>query len=134
MRALSSSFCIRCRAIVRVCSGVSACLVSGTSLPWMRARNTSPALMCRSDAPRSTAALMIFSMKSISCVLVDEVAERLAGVEAMPVVQEQLQRPRPEPTRRDRRDVRHHERRTEMPQSAFRPQRFLLEDVEYGAA
>ena len=43
----------------------------------MRARNTSPALMCRSDAPRSTAALMIRSMSSVSCVLVDEVAERL---------------------------------------------------------
>ena len=91
MRALSSSFGIRCSAIVRVCSGVSACFVSGTSLPWIRARNTSPALMCRSDAPRSTAALMIFSMKSVSCVLVDEVAQRLAGVVAMPVVEEQLE-------------------------------------------
>ena len=48
--------------MARVCSGVSRCLVSGTSSPLMRARKTSPALMCRSDAPRSTAALMIFSM------------------------------------------------------------------------
>src|SRR6478752_5602460 len=125
---------MRCSAICFVCSGVRACFVSATSSPWTRARKTSPALMCRSDAPRSTAALMIFSMKSVSCVLVDEVAERLAGVEAMPVVQEQLERPRPEPTRRDRGDMRHHEHRAEPPQPAVRPQRLLLEDVEYSAA
>src|SRR6185369_2585191 len=134
MRALSSSFGIRCSAMVRVCSGVSACFVSGTSLPWIRARNTSPALMCRSDAPRSTAALMIFSMKSVSCLLVDEVAERPTGVVAMPVVQEQLERPWPEPAWRHRRDVRHHEHRAESPQPAFRPQRLFLEDVEYSPA
>src|SRR5690348_7083624 len=45
-----------------VWSGVSRCLVSGTSLPSIRARNTSPALMWRSEAPRSMAALMICSM------------------------------------------------------------------------
>ena len=84
-------------AIVRVCSGVSACLVSGTSRPLMRARNTSPALMCRSDAPRSTAALMIFSIQSVSCLCVDEVAQRLATHIAAPVVEEQIELPGPEP-------------------------------------
>src|ERR1051326_5626017 len=52
------------RAIALVWSGVRRCLVSGTSFPLMRARKTSPALMWRSDAPRSTAALMIFSMSA----------------------------------------------------------------------
>src|SRR5207302_2351333 len=36
--------------------------VRATSFPSIRARNTSPALTCRSDAPRSIAALMICSM------------------------------------------------------------------------
>ncbi len=62
--ARSSSLLISLRAMARVWSGVSRCLVSGTGFPLIRARNTSPALMCRSDAPRSTAALMIFSMRS----------------------------------------------------------------------
>src|SRR4051812_23957568 len=61
MRPRSSSLLMRRCAIALVWSGVSRCLVSATSLPLIRARNTSPALMCRSDAPRSTAALMIFS-------------------------------------------------------------------------
>src|SRR5690606_33520750 len=52
-------------AIWRVCSGVSRCLVSGTSSPFTRARNTSPALMCRSDAPRWTAALRISIMLDV---------------------------------------------------------------------
>src|SRR3954470_3460008 len=62
MRLRSSSLEMSCLAIALVWSGVSRCLVSGTSLPSIRARKTSPALMCRSDAPRSTAALMIFSI------------------------------------------------------------------------
>src|SRR5690349_8255028 len=60
--ARSSSLLMSLRAMARVWSGVSRCLVSGTSFPLMRARNTSPALIWRSEAPRSTAALMIFSM------------------------------------------------------------------------
>ena len=35
---------------------IDAMAERGTSLPSMRARKTSPALMCKSDAPRSTAA------------------------------------------------------------------------------
>ena len=62
IRARSSSLLISFIAMARVWSGVSRCLVSATSLPLIRARKTSPALMCRSEAPRSTAALMIFSM------------------------------------------------------------------------
>src|SRR5688500_11473934 len=120
--------------MVRVCSGVSACFVSGTSLPWIRARNTSPALMCRSEAPRSTAALMIRSMSSIPCALVDEVAEWLAVRVPMPVVQEQLERPWPEPPGGYRGDVWHHERRAQLPEPTLRTQRLLGEDVEYGAA
>ena len=61
IRARSSSLLISLSAMALVWSGVSRCLVSGTSLPLIRARKTSPALMCRSEAPRSTAALMIFS-------------------------------------------------------------------------
>src|SRR3954468_22018925 len=61
IRARSSSLLISFSAIDLVWSGVSRCLVRGTSLPLIRARKTSPALMCRSEAPRSTAALMIFS-------------------------------------------------------------------------
>src|SRR5439155_9468839 len=62
MRARSSSLGSRCCAIAFVCSGVRRCFVRGTSFPSMRARNTSPALTWRSDAPRSIAALMICSM------------------------------------------------------------------------
>src|SRR3954454_8253803 len=62
MRARSLSLLMSLSAIALVWSGVSRCLVSATSLPLIRARKTSPALMCRSEAPRSTAALMIFSM------------------------------------------------------------------------
>src|SRR5215213_8657530 len=118
----------------RVCSGVSACLVSGTSFPWIRARNTSPALMCRSEAPRSTAALMIRSMRSVPFVLVDEVAQWLAVRVAVPVVDEEVERPRPEPPRRHRGDVRYDERRAKPPQPARRAQRLLVKDVEYRAA
>ncbi len=60
--ARSSSLLISLSAMARVWSGVSRCFVSATSFPLIRARKTSPALMWRSDAPRSTAALMIFSM------------------------------------------------------------------------
>src|SRR6266511_6344933 len=66
---------MRRSAIALVCSGVRRCLVSGTSLPLMRARKTSPALMCRSEAPRSTAALMIFSMLSVPGFQVHDVHE-----------------------------------------------------------
>src|SRR5688572_20023234 len=120
--------------MVRVCSGVSACFVSGTSLPCTRARNTSPALMCRSEAPRSTAALMIRSMSSVSCALVDEVSEWLTVRVPVPVVEEQVERPWPESPRRYGRDVRHHERRAKAPQPARGAQRLLGKDVEYGAA
>src|SRR3954465_6250539 len=61
IRDRSSSLLISFSAMDLVWSGVSLCLVSGTSFPLIRARKTSPALMCRSEAPRSTAALMIFS-------------------------------------------------------------------------
>ena len=75
----------------------------------MRARNTSPALMCRSDAPRSTAALMILSSiggrvavggaprprpaaeRASSLPLVDEVPQRLAAPVPAPVVEEEVE-------------------------------------------
>src|SRR6185436_14794731 len=120
MRALSSSLLMRCSAIARVCSGVSACFVSGTSLPLMRARNTSPALMCRSDAPRSTAALMIRSIRSVSCLLVDEVAQRLAADVAAPVVEEEVELPGPEAPRRYRRYVWDDQRVRQRPEWAGR--------------
>src|SRR5919201_4939240 len=86
MRFRSSSFAMSCLAIALVCSGVSRCFVSGTSLPSMRARNTSPALICRSDAPRSTAALMIFSIMSVSRLEVDDVRQRRPCKIALDVV------------------------------------------------
>src|SRR5512144_1370062 len=131
MRALSSSFGMRCSAMVRVCSGVSFCFVSGTSLPLMRARNTSPALMCRSDAPRSTAALMIRSIRSVPCLRVDEVAQRLAADVAAPIVEKEIELPRPETARRYRRYVWHDESVRQRPQRACRIQRLTTEDVEH---
>src|SRR6478609_5824269 len=69
--------------MARVCAGVSRCLVSATSFPLTRARKTSPALMWRSLAPRSTAALMIFSIPElpVSCAM----SARLRGEEAHPL-------------------------------------------------
>src|SRR6476659_9175314 len=111
------------RAIERVCSGVSACFVSATSLPLMRARNTSPALMCRSDAPRSTAALMIRSIRSVPCLRVDEVAQPLAANVAAPIVEEEIELPGPEAARRYRRYVRHDESVRQRPEGARRVER-----------
>src|SRR5262249_32831644 len=55
---------------------------SATSFPFTRARKTSPALMCRSLAPRSTAALMIFSIPELP---VSDAISRLPwGEEAHP--------------------------------------------------
>src|SRR5258705_1537169 len=123
---------MRCSAIVRVCSGVSFCFVSGTSRPFTRARNTSPALMCRSDAPRSTAALMMRSIRSVSCVFVDEVAQRLAGHVAAPVVEEEVELPGPEALPGYRRYGRDHQGGRKSPQRTFRLQRLPTEDVEHG--
>src|SRR5262245_33396730 len=121
---------IRRSAMARVCSGVSACFVIATNLPSMRARKTSPALMCRSDAPRSIAALMIFSIQSVSRVFVDLVPERSARTIARPVVEEQFQCPFPEETRRDSGDMGSHEHIAHSPQRTGLRQRLLFEHVE----
>ena len=71
----------------------------------MRARNTSPALMCRSDAPRSTAALMIFSI-SVPGLLVDEVPQRFSSHVSAPIVEKKIELTGPKTTRRHGRYVR----------------------------
>src|ERR1019366_7693290 len=132
MRARSSSFGMNFIAIERVCSGVSACFVSGTSLPSMRARNTSPALMCRSLAPRSTAALMIFSI-SVSGVLVYEIAQRGSGDVSRPIVQEQGAQAAPEQARRNPRHVRRQQHLWKVAERTIGRQRFVRKNVERGA-
>src|SRR5688572_562427 len=101
----------------------------------MRARKTSPALMCKSDAPRSTAALMIFSMslaiRSVSSPLVDNVPHRTSRCEPSPVVGEQLQLPPPVSTRRCRRDMRREQQPGDRPEIVVRRQRLTLEYVEH---
>src|SRR5687767_14448404 len=103
-------------AIALVWSGVSACFVSGMSFPSMRARKTSPALMWMSVAPRSTAALMIFSIRSVPLALVDHVAKRIAGQVPTPVVEKERQLPLPESHRRDGGYVRSEQHRSKLPQ------------------
>src|SRR4029079_5567430 len=121
-------------AICLVCSGESACLVSGTSSPWTRARKTSPALMCRSDAPRSTAALMIFSMESVSSLFIDHVSQRLSSGVSAPVVEKEIQLPRPKPAWRNWGDVRGEKDLPELPQVTGRCEWLLAKDVETRAA
>src|SRR5688572_9701137 len=134
----SSSFGMSRSAIALVWSGVSACFVSATRRPSMRARKTSPALMWRSDAPRSTAALMIFSMNGLSAsvarVLVHEVPEGIPASVAHPVVQEQFELAFPEPSWRHGSHVRRDEHLPEPPQWAIRWKRLFPEDVEHRAA
>src|SRR5690349_554189 len=126
------------RAMAFVCSGVRACFVSATRRPSIRARNTSPALMWRSDAPRSTAALMIFSMRmdcpdSVARVLVDEVPERIPAPVSHPVVEEQLELAFPEPPRAYCCHVRGEEHLRHAPEWAGCRQWFLSENVEHSA-
>src|ERR1035437_9355417 len=132
MRARSSSFGMNFIAIERVCSGVSACFVSGTSLPSMRARNTSPALMCRSLAPRSTAALMIFSM-SVTGLLVDEIAQRVSRSVPLKIIEEERAQSAPEEARRNSRHMRRLQHLRKVPQRTIGRQRFAREDVEHRA-
>src|SRR5882672_1612905 len=124
---------MRRSAIALVCSGVRRCLVSGTSLPLMRARNTSPALMCRSEAPRSTAALMIFSMLSVPGFQVDHVREGRPCKIALDVVHDEGRLPLPEAIR-DRAHMRAHQHARMAPECVLRREGLDGEHVERGAA
>src|SRR6267142_2767040 len=124
---------MRRSAIALVCSGVRRCLVSGTSLPLMRARKTSPALMWRSDAPRSTAALMIFSMRSVPGFQVDDVREGRPCKIAPDVVHDEARLPLPEPGRY-RAHVRADEHARVAPEGMILGQGLHPEYVERGAA
>src|SRR5919108_3482283 len=99
----------------------------------MRARNTSPALMWRSEAPRSTAALMIFSMpsQSVARSLVDDVAQGPSRSKAIPVVDKQLQLASPISTWRRRRDVWREEQPRDIPKIAVRREWLPLEHIEH---
>src|SRR5437867_2729223 len=133
MRPRSSSLAIRRCAIALVCSGVRRCLVSGTSLPLMRARKTSPALMWRSDAPRSTAALMIFSMRSVSGFQVDDVREGRSCKIAPDVVYDESRLTLPEPGC-DGAHVGAHQHPRMAPERMILGQGLHPEHVERGAA
>src|SRR6266516_2186863 len=129
MRPRSSSLAIRRCAIAFVWSGVRRCLVSGTSLPLMRARKTSPALMCRSDAPRSTAALMIFSMLSVPGFQVHDVRKGRPCKIALDVVHNEGGLPLPEAVC-DGAHVRAHQNPRMAPERVLGRERFDREDVE----
>src|SRR6058998_4180112 len=128
-RPRSSSFGIRRNAIARVCSGVSRCLVRGTSLPSIRARNTSPALMCKSDAPRSIAALMIFSIPSVPGLQVHHVEEGRPCKIATNVLHDESRLPFPETVRHSRR-VRTDQDARVSPERMPRRERLVGENVQ----
>src|SRR4051812_17219826 len=71
------------------------------------------------------------SRPSISSFLINQVSERLARHIASPVVEEQIQRSRPELTRRHRRYVRSEHNRPKLPQGTCRRQWFLAEHIEH---
>src|SRR5260370_42256507 len=85
-------------------------------------------------SPRSTAALMISFMDSVTCVLVYEVSQRLSAVESAPVVAEELERARPESAWRNGRDVGGKENGSKLPKGTVGRQWLLTEHVEHCAA
>src|SRR5687767_16038592 len=87
-----------------------------------------------SDAPRSTAALMIFSIPSVPFALVDDISKRLAGDVPTPVVEEERQLPRPESGWRDGGHVWGEQHRSKLPQPTVRRQWLDRRHVEHRAA
>src|SRR5205814_7584949 len=95
------------------------------------------ALMCMSDAPRSTAALMICSIDGywlIPSRFVHDVAQRLALHVSSPVVGKQIELARPETAGRDGRDVRGEQNGSKLPQGAGGRQWLLPNNVDARAA
>src|SRR5204863_8366156 len=96
----------------------------------------SRSLTWRSDAPRSTAALMIFSMvgELVPGVLIDDVPQGFPAQVSAPVVEKQIELAGPEPARRYRRDVRREENLWNLPERTRQRQWLAAKYVEYRAA
>ena len=89
--------------------------------------------MCRSDAPRSTAALMIFSIPSVPGIQVHHVEEGRSCKIAPNVLHDQPCFPLPEP-RRHARGVRAHQHARVPPEGVAGRQRLVSEHVERRAS
>jgi hypothetical protein len=73
-------------------------------------------------------------MESVSSLFVDHVSQRFPSRVSVPVVEKEIELPRPESARRNRRDVRGEKDLPKRPQVTGGGQWLFAKDVEHGAA